>query len=85
MIKEKLKYGRENFMHKKCLLEDNKICDNCCECFVCDLDPKKVCDNCAKCLEDSDNNVFVIDNVLLFDERPGRGKKPASEKTKTGL
>lgn len=85
MNKEKLKYGRQILMQKKCLLEDNKICDNCCECFVCDLDPKKVCDNCAKCLEDSDNNIFVIDNVLLFNERPGRMKKPAREKTKTSL
>lgn len=35
---------------KMCMLEENKKCDNCCECHTCDLDSSKVCDNCAKCL-----------------------------------
>ncbi len=35
---------------KMCMIEDNKQCDNCCECNTCDLDPLKICDNCAKCL-----------------------------------
>lgn len=35
---------------KMCMLEENKQCDNCCECNTCDLDSAKVCDNCAKCL-----------------------------------
>ena len=36
---------------KVCILEEDKMCDNCCYCFVCHLDPTKNCDNCAQCLE----------------------------------
>lgn len=80
MLKDPLNYGHKGIMQKKCLLEDNKICDNCCECFICDLDPKKICDNCAKCLKDVDYSGILIDNVLLFDERFSRGKKPVKKK-----
>lgn len=38
-------------LKKKCMLEEDKICDNCLECDSCDLDPKKNCDNCAKCVD----------------------------------
>jgi len=44
--KEKLKS-----IPKMCIFEEGKVCDNCCECFVCELDPTKMCDNCAKCLK----------------------------------
>lgn len=51
---------------KYCMLEDNKICDNCCECNICDLDNKKACDNCAKCI---DTDVYYrkieIDEIIL--------------------
>lgn len=60
--KEKLKQ-----IPKMCILEDNKICDNCCECFVCDVDPGKICDNCGKCLEVADFNEISIDDLLLED------------------
>ncbi|MDQ0287822.1 hypothetical protein J2Z49_002955 [Desulfofundulus luciae] len=36
---------------KMCILEEEKICDNCCDCFVCELNPDKICDNCANCLK----------------------------------
>ena len=36
---------------KKCILYDNRMCDNCGECNMCDLDPKKVCIACGKCSE----------------------------------
>lgn len=58
----------------KCQLEENKICDNCCECFVCDLDPDKICDNCAKCLKLPDYNTIVIDDILFLEEIPGKKK-----------
>ncbi|MCL6609968.1 MAG: hypothetical protein K6T66_00350 [Peptococcaceae bacterium] len=52
---------------KKCILDEDKICDNCCDCFVCDIDPEKICDNCAKCLElASFNNIELTD--ILYDE-----------------
>lgn len=65
---------------KMCILEENKICDNCCECFVCDLDPSKTCDNCAKCLELAEYNSIVIEDILLT-ENPftyKNGKKSSS-------
>lgn len=52
---------------KMCILEEGKVCDNCCECFVCDLDPTKTCDNCAKCLELADFNSIAIDDILYDD------------------
>ena len=35
---------------KKCVLDENKICDDCGECNYCDLNPFKICDNCGKCI-----------------------------------
>ncbi|NHM25570.1 hypothetical protein G7K71_00785 [Desulfofundulus sp. TPOSR] len=40
---------------KMCILEEGKICDNCCDCFVCELNPDKICDNCANCLKRVDH------------------------------
>lgn len=54
---------------KKCILEEDKVCDNCCDCFVCDLDPAKSCDNCAKCLELADFNAIEISEILLYNEK----------------
>lgn len=36
--------------YKVCILDENKICDDCGECDRCDLDPSKICDNCGKCI-----------------------------------
>ena len=38
-------------MNKKCILIEEKICDNCGECDICDLDHDKLCDNCGKCID----------------------------------
>lgn len=53
---------------KMCMLEDNKTCDNCCECDVCDLDPCKVCDNCAKCIDSDKGFRTVTMNDLIEAE-----------------
>lgn len=53
---------------KQCILEDNKLCDGCCDCNTCELDPFKVCDNCAKCLENVDYNGVKIDRIEFFEE-----------------
>ena len=37
-------------MAKHCVLDENKICDECGECNYCDLNPFKLCDNCGKCI-----------------------------------
>ncbi len=56
---------------KKCILYDNKLCDNCGECNMCDLDPKKVCDSCGICLDmDDDYNTLDIDLVMEENDDP---------------
>ena len=50
---------------KKCVLDEEKNCDDCRECMKCDLDPEKLCDNCGKCIEDcSDYKEIWIDEIL---------------------
>ena len=52
-------------MAKVCLLDENKICDNCGECNVCDLDPNKICDNCMRCLHtDAAYRAIEIDEII---------------------
>lgn len=51
---------------KFCMLEDQKVCDNCLECNVCDINPKKICDNCAKCIDSEvDYKIIEIDEILI--------------------
>lgn len=50
---------------KYCVLDENKVCDDCGECNVCDLDPNKICDNCMKCLNTgADYNAIEIDEII---------------------
>ena len=52
-------------MVRYCMLEDNKICDDCGECNRCDLDPEKICDNCMKCIHTgADYNAIEIDEII---------------------
>lgn len=52
-------------MAEYCVLDENKICDNCGECNVCDLDPNKICDNCMKCLNTgAEYNAIEIDEII---------------------
>jgi hypothetical protein len=67
-----------------CILEENKLCDNCCDCFVCDLDPNKICDNCAKCLELPDYNTIIIDDILIMEESDNRDKNKNKKSTSNG-
>lgn len=49
-----------------CVLDENKICDDCGECDLCDLNPKKICDNCGKCIEIKDSYAKIkIDEIKL--------------------
>lgn len=51
---------------KYCLLDENKICDNCLECDKCDIDSNKICDNCGKCIGlDADSRAIEIEDVIL--------------------
>ena len=49
-----------------CVLDENKICDDCGECDICDLDPKKRCDNCGKCIEVNEEYAEIkIDEIQM--------------------
>lgn len=56
---------------KNCIFTDNKICDSCGDCDICDLDPLKACDNCGKCIgEDGDfaSKAVSIDEIIEDEE-----------------
>ena len=61
---------------KYCVLDENKLCDECGQCRMCDLDPTKVCDNCMKCIglsndsEKADYAEIAIDAVYEDSETP---------------
>lgn len=51
-------------MFKQCVLED-RPCNDCKECMICDLDRNKICDNCCKCIEsDADYIAVEIDEII---------------------
>lgn len=68
---------------KVCVLDDNKICDDCGECNRCDLDPEKICDNCCRCIAMEDEGKEFRSRIVPADgsvlTRPaGRGAKKPS-------
>ena len=58
----------QNNKTKYCVMEDNKICDNCGQCLYCDYNPLKLCDNCCKCINFSDDAIIKIDGI----EKPNK-------------
>lgn len=56
-------------MSKKCVFNQNKICDNCGECNVCEFDAKKICDNCGKCLEIEGYDLRAIKIDEVFENK----------------
>ncbi|PJI10152.1 MULTISPECIES: hypothetical protein [Clostridium] len=63
-------------MKKMCVLDENKVCDNCGECDRCDLNPEKICDNCGKCLNPNNANTrsILVDNVIPDDDNINEAK-----------
>lgn len=59
-------------MEKLCLLNEEKLCDDCGECERCDLDPEKMCDNCMRCVKRSDADYLAIeiDEVYESENEP---------------
>jgi hypothetical protein len=51
-------------LSKLCVLNENKICDDCGECNYCDLDSTKVCDNCCECLDEGDYRAVKITGII---------------------
>ena len=58
-----------------CVLDDEKECDDCMECMVCDLDPNKICDNCGKCLDIKDFASIRIDKIYTDSEEYQKDNK----------
>lgn len=55
-------------MDKMCMLEENKICDNCLDCNFCDLKPGKICDNCAKCIDnEAAFRAIEIEDIIITE------------------
>ena len=55
-------------MSEKCMLDENKICNDCGECDKCDLEPSKICNNCGKCIGlDADSRAIEIEDVIIKD------------------
>lgn len=53
-------------MNEKCILNEDKLCNNCGECDRCDLDSAKICDNCGKCIGlDADSRAIEIEDVII--------------------
>ena len=63
----------ENNNERLCLLDENKICDDCGECDRCDLDPNKICDNCCKCLAIEDAGEEF--RTVTIDGKTGAAKR----------
>lgn len=63
-------------MEKKrmCLLDENKVCDDCGECDRCDLDPNKICDNCCKCIAIEDEGNEFRSRTITRDGMKAEGK-----------
>lgn len=57
---------------KYCVLEDEKLCNECGECNRCDLNPDKICDNCCQCIDsdttDKEYTKIPVADIVLNDE-----------------
>ncbi len=61
-------------MEKRCVLDEDKICNECGECQRCDLDPNKICDNCMKCVSSgADYAAVEIDEIIDGDSENADG------------
>lgn len=56
-------------MSKNCIFNENKACNDCRECELCELDRKKVCNNCGKCLELEGYDVRAIKIDEVFENK----------------
>lgn len=70
-------------MSKLCLLDENKVCDDCGECNYCDLDLNKTCDNCCKCLDDNIDYRAINITRIITDEEKAKEYQKNSESDST--
>ncbi|WP_176714148.1 hypothetical protein [Orenia metallireducens] len=53
---------------EECVLE-NKICNDCGECLICNLDRSKECNNCMDCIDiEADFSAIEIDDIIYDEE-----------------
>lgn len=55
-------------MSKSCIFNNNKLCDDCGECDICDLDSSKKCNSCGKCINMSDFDMKVVNIDEIQEE-----------------
>ncbi|MCM8710651.1 hypothetical protein M2651_06360 [Clostridium sp. SYSU_GA19001] len=55
-------------MSKTCIFYNDKLCNDCNECFICDLNANKKCNNCGKCLELEGYDMRAINIDEIFDD-----------------
>lgn len=67
---------------KECVLEPEKVCDDCGLCNTCDLDPTKQCDNCCRCLGEADYRAIAIDKIIIPEPVRMNWKRGAASKKK---
>lgn len=53
-----------------CIFEENKTCNDCGKCDICDLNANKICNSCGKCLERDgfDMRSVTIDGIAQEEE-----------------
>ena len=68
-----------------CVLDENRICNDCGECMYCDLDPEKVCNNCCACIDDAvgDYKTIKIDEVIPYSPPEPPDHSQAKEESKS--
>ncbi|GAA0115661.1 hypothetical protein [Clostridium senegalense] len=62
-------------MSKNCIFNENKLCNDCKECELCELDRKKVCNNCGKCLELEGYDIRAIKIDEVFENKEDEKEK----------
>lgn len=62
-----LQKGCDKMFKEKCVIDEDKICNSCQDCMICDLNANKICDNCCQCLENNpkDFETIVIDDIVI--------------------
>ena len=55
-------------MSKNCIFNNNRICNSCGECEICELNSNKKCNNCGKCLELEGYDVKAIKIDEVFED-----------------
>jgi len=64
---------------KRCELYDERYCNGCGECEICDLNPNKACDNCKKCIQTGADYLAIEIDEVIMDEEDASGAEDGGE------